>query len=963
MANRPDALIARCLLAIAIAVGLAATDVGAQKFYPDDPLKAEPPPLPVVNPQPRALSELLELFNNTVNRPGERHPRSGVIPAGGVNTLGEVIDSDWFVNRHATRRLTRDELLRGPGTDHPPDPGGPWRVLTVRPRGIRPGIIVADPHDRLYLLMFDPPDHPEMSTGSQMVSSRMAHAIGYFVPECYLVHFGQEQLAITERSEILSSAGNRRALTPTDLDLFFRGVARSGPGRYRAVALYISQDEWRAYLGPFQLFTRRSDDPNDIVLHEHRRDLRGLFVISAWLNHAWMRAVGTADMLTDVDGIPRIRHFLVDFFGTLGSGRNEVKQAWEGNGPLLDAGSIFRNAIGFGVWSPAWMRERFPGIPGVGRFAASTFDPERWSPIERLAAFENRLPDDELWGARQVAAFTDEDIATIVSTGGYTDPDAAAWITSTLIERRNRIARTYFGKVLPLDGFRVEDGTLAFDDLAVRHGVADGPTRYSARWFRLDNAAGTLSPLAAAVSFALPAEARTGSDGRYFTVRIESARRDPDMHVTVHLRTQAGGASVVGVDRGWPGKAIADPRELDPDLPRFADLTSEQQRLYEPFAVRDAAARGLTMTAAEHFDSLTISARTTYDSVTHALQNSTLTDADGRELGTSLDLVTGLERVAGQYHGRGGDLQFRLFVDLTPETVDVLGRSTQFFRDRDNTVFHVGFPMSFRQIGSVPNLQFSISEDGKRADIDIDYRSSGIPQGLFNGHLSAANSDVRAGDNFERHNRRWDGFVAWWRGIFGQAQDERTTSATLEDTRGLGLPTPLPADRPAGAAPADPHDAAQEFFTDWLVRHEVDQAFGAVSADPFACVNIDDGRENEALAGEQARRTLHETMTFVVDEMNAVRDLSEAIASIDAGGFLPAPLPHPFEQEFALKRLTPEEATTQFLTCGAEVRPAAGETYYTTLFRFRRDDSVVLGLLWAREQDRWTLLSYRTFEM
>ena len=373
-------LVVTGLIGIACALGLSGVVLDAQKFYPDDPLSAEPPPFPVINPEPRALSELLELINNTVNRPGERHPRAGVFAAGAVNTLGEVMDSDWFVNRHATRRLTREELVRGPGADHAPDPRGPWRVITVSPRGIRPGILVADARDQLYLLMFDPPDHPEMSTGSQMVSSRLAHAIGYFVPECYLVHFDRGTLAITERSEIVSSAGNRRGLTETDLEVFLRGVARTGSRQYRAVALYISQDEWRAYLGPFQVFTRRADDPNDIVPHEHRRDLRGLFVVSAWLNHAWMRAVGTVDVLADVGGIPRIRHFLVDFFGTLGSGQNEVKQAWEGNGPLLDGGSILRNATGLGIWSPAWMRERFPGIPAVGRFASSTFDPERWSP-------------------------------------------------------------------------------------------------------------------------------------------------------------------------------------------------------------------------------------------------------------------------------------------------------------------------------------------------------------------------------------------------------------------------------------------------------------------------------------------------------------------------------------------------------------------------------------------------------
>ena len=44
-------------------------------------------------------------------------------------------------------------------------------------------------------------------------------------------------------------------------------------------------------------------------------------------------------------------------------------------------------------------------------------------------------------------------------------------------------------------------------------------------------------------------------------------------------------------------------------------------------------------------------------------------------------------------------------------------------------------------------MQISMSEDGLQADIDVDYRSSGSPQSLFNGHLTASNSDIRAGEN------------------------------------------------------------------------------------------------------------------------------------------------------------------------------------------------------------------------
>ena len=37
----------------------------------------------------------------------------------------------------------------------------------------------------------------------------------------------------------------------------------------------------------------------------------------------------------------------------------------------------------------------------------------------------------------------------------------------------------------------------------------------------------------------------------------------------------------------------------------------------------------------------------------------------------------------------------------------------------------------------------------------MDYRTSGFPSALFNGHLTAQNSDVRAGNNYQGHLQRW----------------------------------------------------------------------------------------------------------------------------------------------------------------------------------------------------------------
>ena len=125
------------LLAFIVLVVACAAPVWAQgpRFYPDDPLRVEPTPLPVADINARALSEVLEQLKNSLRKTGERHPANGVIPARAVNTLGDVMDSEWYVNRHGTRRMTIDELQRGSGNANPPATGAPLQVLVVKPFG------------------------------------------------------------------------------------------------------------------------------------------------------------------------------------------------------------------------------------------------------------------------------------------------------------------------------------------------------------------------------------------------------------------------------------------------------------------------------------------------------------------------------------------------------------------------------------------------------------------------------------------------------------------------------------------------------------------------------------------------------------------------------------------------------------------------------------------------------------
>ena len=237
----------------------------------------------------------------------------------GVNTLGEVMDGEWYVNRHGAHRMTLAELQRGPGHDRPPDMTATWQVLVVKPFGVNPGLLVADAKHDLYILRFDPRGSMGLATGAQMVASQFFFALGYHVAENYIVRFERSRLVGHESGQAVSSAGRPRALLAQDIDRFLKTVPEGPDHSYRAVATRVPEGR-DALLGPYQVWGTRSDDPNDTVPHEHRRDLRGMFVFAAWLNFSNMRAVTTQDIVTTVDGVPRIRHYLVDFTKSLGSG-------------------------------------------------------------------------------------------------------------------------------------------------------------------------------------------------------------------------------------------------------------------------------------------------------------------------------------------------------------------------------------------------------------------------------------------------------------------------------------------------------------------------------------------------------------------------------------------------------------------------------------------------------------------
>lgn len=521
---------------------LSLVSLSAQKFYPDDPLHHEPKPLNVPSALSRKLSDYYDLLMHQFRPPGELQPKNtSPIPAQGVNTLGEPMEGAWWVKRHYFQKMSIEDLKKGPSEGVPPSYEGPWTVLSAKNEGVTPGFLIQDSRKNRYFVKFDSLSNPEMATAADAISSRFFHAMGYHVPANYLVYFDPEMLELNQDLQIADSTGRKRQMTHRDVIEILLKVPKTKDGKYRATASFSLPGPT---LGPPRWFGTRLDDPNDIVPHEHRRDLRGLHVIDAWLGHDDSRAINNIDVLVKEGSLQYIRHYQLDFGSTLGSATYKSNSARSG-AYFFEWTESAKLLFSLGLYIPYWARADYPHYPSIGRFEWKVFDPEKWVPEYHNPAFINRLPDDEFWGAKLVKAFTDEEIQAIVSTGEYSDPEAAEWLIECLIQRREKIGRTYFAKVLPLDQFRVKNGELVWDDLAQIHGYGGSGTIHI-QWSHFDNNTQQHTSIDGATSVRVP----DFSDGQFLSARLVQASK-PSHTVSVYLRKKNTEAEVVGIERTW----------------------------------------------------------------------------------------------------------------------------------------------------------------------------------------------------------------------------------------------------------------------------------------------------------------------------------------------------------------------------------------------------------------------------
>ena len=522
-------------------VSFAIVSLAAQQFYPDDPLEFEPAPRSVQDLNKRKLSEYYDLLSHQFGDVGERHLRGGPpIRAQAVNTLGEPLQGAWWTKRHYFQRMSLEELKRGPGPRTVPSTAGKWTVIAVKNEGITPGFIIRDVEQRRFFIKFDPQTNPEMATSADAITSRLFHAMGFWAPHTNVVYFHPDQLEIGEDVQLAVAGGKRRKMTSRDLTEILMKAPKTRDRPYRATASLALPGK---DIGPPRYYGTRSDDPNDVVPHEHRRDQRALHVIDAWVDHDDSRAINSIDILVREGGRQFVRHYQLDFGSTLGSATEKPNSPRSG-AYFFGWKDTARQFFTLGIAAPYWAFAHYPNHPSIGKFEWKIFDPERWLPEYPNPAFRNRLPDDEFWGAKLVTAFSNDEIRAIVSAGELSDKGAEDWLVECLVERRNKIGRAYFAKVLPFDGFAVKGSELVWDDIGAKLSYTPAAD-VDIAWERLDNTTGSRSIISGVRSREIPR-----GDSGYLVATLKSRTR-PAQRIEVFIRISGAGTSVIGVERYW----------------------------------------------------------------------------------------------------------------------------------------------------------------------------------------------------------------------------------------------------------------------------------------------------------------------------------------------------------------------------------------------------------------------------
>jgi hypothetical protein len=419
-----------------------------------------------------------------------------------VNSLDEVADSSWFTNRIGTRPMSTEEVVRGACNqalilDPEGSADGTWLIDHGKTDGSSPGFRVNIPGKGKYLFKGEPADQPEHPSAASVIGAAVYEAVGFNTSCEQVVYFRPSLLKLAPG---LQHKGNFGADEPFDQKVVDKILADS-PHRGGLVRMQASAWLTGYLLGPFSYTGTRPDDPNDIIPHDDRRELRGSRLLAAWLDHFDAREQNSMDSwATEAhegkgkpDASPgHVVHYYLDTSDCLGS-----EWDWEqisrrlGYSYVADWSDIGLDLITLGIPTRPWDRvRREKGQESFAFFNVKDFEPDQWKNEYPNAAFSRMTERDGAWMARILARFTPEMVEALGRTSKFSDPRKTAYLTSVLQGRLDKILERYLMRLSPLGHVHVEGlGQLCAEDLAETRRLQPSETfRYAAQIRRGDTA-------------------------------------------------------------------------------------------------------------------------------------------------------------------------------------------------------------------------------------------------------------------------------------------------------------------------------------------------------------------------------------------------------------------------------------------------------------------------------------------
>ncbi len=500
--------------------------------------------------------------DNTVFRPVAKF--FAVDPGGeakNVNAFDETPDSSWFTARISAKGMTPDEVANGPclgGPElDPEDADGSWVIDHGKDNGANPGFRVK--HKGTKYMMKADDAQVERASAATAIAARFYFAAGWFAPCDSIVYFRKSVLKLTPGLEIKANVGPSKKLDQKALDDILEKTSKRGDLFRMAASRWLPGKP----LGPFRYESVRDDDPNDVIPHQDRRDLRGARVMAAWLNHFDSREQNSMDTWMQSEKDPEsghVQHWYIDLGDSFGSEWSEDGfSRRHGHSYLLDFEAIGADFITFGIPKRPWDEaQRTDGAENFGYYSARDFAPEDWKGEYPNPTFSRATEHDDAWATRIIARFTEAHVAAAVWAGKLTSDFQTQWLTRILMERRRLILHRYFAKLSPLTDPKVNDHELCVTDLARSTATYDASAfAYTADVRPIDGAAVSV-PVEArgegAVCLQLPASDIAASvppsdRSRYRIVRIYNHASRGPLVVHAYDLGAPDGVRVVGLER------------------------------------------------------------------------------------------------------------------------------------------------------------------------------------------------------------------------------------------------------------------------------------------------------------------------------------------------------------------------------------------------------------------------------